>query len=77
MALELVDQVSSLDAIVVPVSGGGLISGIAIAAKSLRPELVIIAAEPSGILVPFGHNQIWLDAECQAFHKASAHALIT
>jgi len=37
-----------LDAIIVPVSGGGMISGIAVAAKSLNPSIKIIAAEPCG-----------------------------
>jgi hypothetical protein len=41
-------QVPDLDAIVVPVSGGGMLSGIALAAKSLRPGLLMVAAEPSG-----------------------------
>ena len=48
VGLELLQQVADLDAIVVPVSGGGLISGIAIAAKALKPDIVIIAAEPTG-----------------------------
>eukprot|EP01046_Picozoa_sp_COSAG06_P032727 COSAG06_NODE_3291_length_5547_cov_263.463656_5_plen_142_part_00 len=59
MALELLEQFSELepesesglgelDAIVVPVSGCGMISGIAIAAKAQYPNLKIIAAEPSG-----------------------------
>lgn len=48
VALEFLEQVTSLDCIIVPVSGGGLISGISIAAKSLKPELIIIAAEPTG-----------------------------
>lgn len=48
MALELLEQVPNLDAIIVPVSGGGLISGIAIAARALQPNIVIIAAEPTG-----------------------------
>lgn len=47
-ALEFLEQVPNLDAIVVPVSGCGLISGMAVAAKALRPELRIIAAEPEG-----------------------------
>ncbi|CAM6016560.1 unnamed protein product [Sphagnum balticum] len=34
--------------IVVPRNGGGLISGIALAAKAIKPEIIIIAAEPSG-----------------------------
>ena len=37
-----------LDAIVVPVSGGGMISGIAVAAKGLHPSIRIIGAEPTG-----------------------------
>ncbi len=37
-----------LDALVVPVSGGGMISGIAIAAKHLQPGIKIYAAEPVG-----------------------------
>ena len=48
IALELLEQVEGLDAIVVPVSGGGMISGVAVAAKSLRPDIKIIAAEPCG-----------------------------
>ncbi|XP_073386933.1 serine racemase-like isoform X2 [Physcomitrium patens] len=48
VALEFLEQVPDLDAIVVPISGGGLISGIALAAKALKPSIKIIAAEPSG-----------------------------
>lgn len=48
VALELLGQVPRLDAIVVPVGGGGLLSGICIAAKSLEPGIRIVAAEPLG-----------------------------
>ncbi len=48
IALELLEQAPDLDAIVVPISGGGLISGITIAAKALRPSIKIIGVEPSG-----------------------------
>ena len=41
-------QVVGLDAIVVPVSGGGMISGVAMVAKALKPGILIIAAEPLG-----------------------------
>jgi threonine dehydratase len=47
-ALELLDQVPELDAIVVPVGGGGLLAGTAIAAKALNPDIEVIASEPSG-----------------------------
>lgn len=45
-ALELLDEVSDLDAIIVPVGGGGLLSGTLIAAKSLNPNTKVYAAEP-------------------------------
>ena len=35
-----------MDAVVVPVSGGGMLSGICIAAKALKPDIKIYAAEP-------------------------------
>jgi len=43
MGLEILDQVPDVDAILVPVGGAGLIAGIALAVKSLRPEVQIIA----------------------------------
>jgi threonine dehydratase len=46
VALELLDECPQLDAIVVPLGGGGLISGIALAAKALKPSIRIIGAEP-------------------------------
>jgi threonine dehydratase len=46
-ALELLKEVPDLDVIVTPVSGGGLLSGSAIAAKGLRPQIRVIGAEPS------------------------------
>lgn len=44
--LELVDQAPDLDAVVVPVGGGGMMSGVAIAARALRPGIRIIGVEP-------------------------------
>src|SRR6185312_15047591 len=48
IALELLAQVADLDAIVTPVGGGGLASGVAIAAHALHPGLALHAAEPAG-----------------------------
>lgn len=48
VALELLEQVAQLDAIVAPVGGGGLISGICVAAKALAPSIRIVGAEPAG-----------------------------
>jgi threonine dehydratase/serine racemase len=47
-ALELLEQAPDLDAIVAPVGGGGLISGLCVAAHGLRPTVRIFAAEPLG-----------------------------
>jgi threonine dehydratase len=46
-ALELLEEIPDLDVICAPVSGGGLLSGTAIAAKSLRPEIQVIGCEPA------------------------------
>lgn len=46
VALELLDQVQALDAVVVPVGGGGLISGIATVVKALSPGTRVIGVEP-------------------------------
>ena len=45
IALEMLDEVSDLDTLLIPIGGGGLISGIAIAAKSIRPDIEIIGVE--------------------------------
>ncbi|MEY2506775.1 MAG: threonine dehydratase [Verrucomicrobiota bacterium] len=43
--LEILEQVPELDAVVVPVGGGGLLAGVALALKSLRPQAKVIAVE--------------------------------
>jgi threonine dehydratase len=47
VALELLEQIPDLDLLLCPVGGGGLLSGIAIAAKSIRPQIRIVAVEPA------------------------------
>lgn len=46
-AKELLEEIPSLDIIIAPVGGGGLLSGSAIAARALKPEIKVIAAEPA------------------------------
>lgn len=46
-------QVGQLDAIIVPISGGGMCSGVATVAKALRPGIRVIAAEPRGAALLF------------------------
>lgn len=48
VALEVLEDLPEADAIVVPVGGGGLISGIAVAATALRPGIRIVGVEPEG-----------------------------
>jgi len=47
VGLELLEQIESLDAILLPVGGGGLLAGILTAVKSLRPEVKVFAVEPA------------------------------
>src|SRR5260221_38096 len=46
IALEILEQVRDIDAIVAPIGGGGLIAGIACAVKSLQPQVQVIGVEP-------------------------------
>jgi threo-3-hydroxy-L-aspartate ammonia-lyase len=47
VALELLDQAPALDALLVPVGGGGLMAGCATAAKALVPGIRMVGVEPS------------------------------
>jgi threonine dehydratase len=45
IALEMLEEFADLDVLVVPIGGGGLISGIAIGAKAINPAIIIVGAE--------------------------------
>lgn len=48
IGLELCEQISAFDAVVIPVGGGGLIAGMSNALRKLRPSVEIIGVEPRG-----------------------------
>lgn len=48
IGLEILDQIEEADAVVVPVGGGGLISGVAFAIKSLRPDIKVYGVQAEG-----------------------------
>lgn len=60
LGLEMLSDLPDADALVVPIGGGGLISGIAIAAKALRPNLTIIGVQAAGA----ASTRAALDAGC-------------
>ena len=48
LGLELCEQVPELDAVIVPIGGGGLCAGVAAAVKQLRPQAQVFGVEPEG-----------------------------
>lgn len=60
VGLEIIDDLPDVDTIVVPVGGGGLAAGIAVAVKSLRPKVRIIGVEAAGAAC--------MKASCEAGH---------
>ena len=48
VALEMLEQCRDLDAVIVPIGGGGLIAGIAVAIKEANPNIRIFGVEPEG-----------------------------
>ena len=60
IGLEIVEQVPDVDIVLVPISSGGLIAGLATAVKSLRPDAKVIGIQPEGS-----------SAMYQSFHKGA------
>ncbi len=48
IGLEILDELPEVDAVIVPIGGGGLISGVAFAMKSLRPEVKVYGVQAAG-----------------------------
>lgn len=77
IAVELLEQIKDLDAIFVPVSGGGLISGISLYAKHINPKIRIFACVPEGKMLQECLNEekrLWpnppqfLQTKCEGNH---------
>jgi threonine dehydratase len=49
MGIEIINQVPDLDAVIVPVGGAGLIAGVSLAVKTLRPQTKVIAVEAENV----------------------------
>lgn len=50
IGLEILDELENVDEILVPIGGGGLISGIALAIKSIKPEVKVVGVVPVGAM---------------------------
>lgn len=48
LGLEILDQVPDVEAVVVPIGGGGLLAGVALAVKTRRPDVLVVGVEPAG-----------------------------
>jgi threonine dehydratase len=64
VALELLEELPSLDALLVCCGGGGLLSGCAIAARAMTPACRVIGVEPEAA-----------DDACRSFHTGTLHAV--
>jgi threonine dehydratase len=70
IALEILDEAPDLDTLLVAIGGGGLISGVAIAAKALKPGIRIIGVEPVG--APTLHDSLAAGRLVQLTHLDTA-----
>lgn len=88
IGLEICEQVQDVDAVVVPVGGGGLIAGVATAIKAMSPETKIIVMKFYYVTFPMGKRIsdqnwrnwkvfIWIQGveseKCPSFSKALEH----
>ncbi len=56
IALELIEQIPDMDAVIVPIGGGGLISGIAYTLKTLKPQVKVYGVQSAG--APSMYNSV-------------------
>jgi threonine dehydratase len=72
--LRILEQVERIDAVIIPVGGGGLIAGIALALKTLNPQIQIIVSAAYAFCHHTGHSSSCVKGvesdTCPSFHKA-------
>ena len=56
MGLEIMEQVKKVDAVIIPVGGGGLIAGVAVAVKTLSPTTLVIVSHGVGLMEKKKYN---------------------
>ncbi len=66
IGLEILEQLPDVDAVIVPIGGGGLISGIAFAIKSLKPECKVYGVQSEG--APSMYNSLRSEHICNLKH---------
>ena len=71
IGLEIYDQLPDLDAVIVPIGGGGLISGVAFALKTLKPDIKVYGVQAAG--APSMRNSV-VDGEIEELESVSTIA---
>ncbi len=71
IGLEIYDQLPDLDAVIVPIGGGGLISGVAFALKTLNPDIKVYGVQAAG--APSMRNSV-VDGEIEELESVSTIA---
>lgn len=71
IALELIEQLPDMDAVIVPIGGGGLISGIAYTLKTLKPHVKVYGVQAAG--APSMYKSI-KDGQIEELHSVSTIA---
>lgn len=73
--LELIEDAGELDALVVAIGGGGLISGVAIAATSMRPGIRVYGVEPPGAAAMYRAREAGAPVRLEKLESVAADSL--
>lgn len=77
IGLEILEQIQNLDSVVVPLGGGGLISGIAVAIKAINPKIKIIGVQSEIVstMSQLYHDKKYKNIECNISTLADGIAI--